>query len=116
MRKCNAAGEITRLPKPLEEIHFDILNYVSMCTLFLIDRGSRACWAYQLQHKSDVPRALQQFIIDCATNEFPVGHFRFNTISTRNKGIDARAINAYLEHHGLDQRVKIFFAVSKCAR
>ena len=72
MRKCNAAGEITRLPKPLEEIHFDIFTYDSTFTLFVIDRGSRVCWAYQLPHKSDVPRALQQFIIDCATNDFPV--------------------------------------------
>jgi hypothetical protein len=110
MRKCNAAGEITRLPKPLEEIHFDIFTYDSTFTLFLIDRGSRVCWAYQLPHKSDVPRALQQFIIDCATNDFPVGRFVFTAISTRNQGIDAQAINAYLEHHGLHQRVKIFFA------
>jgi hypothetical protein len=55
MRKCNAAGEITRLPQPLEEIHFDVFDYDSTYTFFLIDRGSRACWAYQLQHKSDVP-------------------------------------------------------------
>jgi hypothetical protein len=27
-----------------------------------------------------------------------------------SSGIDARAINGYLEYHGLDQRVKIFFA------
>jgi hypothetical protein len=65
---------------------------------------------HQLPHKSDVPRALQQFIIDCATNDFPVGHFVFTTISTKNQGIDAQAINAYLEHHGLKQRVKFFFA------
>ena len=57
-----------------------------------------------------VSHALQQFIIDRATNKLPVGHFRFTTISSRNKGINARAINAHLEHHGLDQRVKIFFA------
>jgi hypothetical protein len=56
------------------------------------------------------PSRLTTIIIDWVTNEFPVGHFRFTTISTRNKGIDARAINEYLEHHGLDQRVKIFFA------
>lgn len=56
------------------------------------------------------PRALEQFIIDCATNDFPIGHFVFTTISTKKQGIDAQAINAYLEHHGLKQRVKFFFA------
>ena len=55
------------------------------------------------------PRALEQFIIDCATNDFPIGHFVFTTISTKKQGIDAQAINAYLEHHGLNQRVKMFF-------
>ena len=42
MRKCNAAGETTRLPQPLEEIHFDVFDYDSTYTLFLIDRGSCA--------------------------------------------------------------------------
>ena len=110
MRKSNAAAEITRMPAPMQEIHFDIFTYDGEYTLFLIDRGSRACWAYDLAAKSEVPRALQQFIIDAATNNFPVGHFVYTIVSTKGKGIDADAMNAYLEHHKLPQRVQIFFA------
>ena len=110
MRKRNAASQVTRMPKPMEEIHFDIFTYDGEYTLFLIDRGSRACWAYHLKLKSEVPRALQQFLIDSSTNDFPVGHFTYTLVSNRSKGIDAQAINAYLEQHGLTQRVRIFFA------
>ena len=110
MRKSNAAAEVTRMPAPMQEVHFDIFTYDGEYTLFLIDRGSRACWAYDLTAKSEVPRALQQFIIDAATNDFPVGHFVHTIVSTKSKGIDADAMNAYLEHHRLPQRVKIFFA------
>ena len=72
--------------------------------LFLIDRATRYEWIYILSAKSDVPRAIQQFLLDVNSAAFNVG-----TIFTREKKT-AADITKHLERLSLPQRLKVLFA------
>jgi len=75
MKRGAAPPSISREVSPLEEVHLDIFTFNGRCTVYLIDRGSRAEFTYSLDKKSDLPKALQQFLIDYNTASFPVGSF-----------------------------------------
>jgi len=75
--------------------------------LYLIDRGSQAEFTYSLDKKSDLPKALQQFPIDCDTASFPVGSFVHQLQSKEDKGINAEVLGSYFKDNGIRQQVKI---------
>ena len=78
-------------------------------TVYLIDRGSRAEFTYSLDKKSDLPKALQQILIDCNTASFPVGSFVHQLQSKEDKGINAAALDSYFKDNGIRQQVKIMY-------
>ena len=75
IKKNAAPPSVSREVKPLEEVHFDIFTFNGQYTVYLIDRGSRAEFIYSVDKKSDISKALQQFLIDCKTASFPVWSF-----------------------------------------
>ena len=110
IRKSAAPPENKRIVRPLEEVHFDLFFVHGEIVLMLIDRASRYEWIYFLAAKSDLPKALQQFLIDCNSAEFTVGNLHFDITSTQDKGIDADALNRHLAANHLTQRVKVFYS------
>jgi len=72
MRKSTAWPSMSRKVSPPEEVHFVIFTFNGHHTVYLIDRGSQAEFTYFLDKKSDLPKALQQFLIDCNTASFHV--------------------------------------------
>jgi len=64
MKRGAASPSISRKVSPLEEVHFDNFTFNEQYTVYLIDRGSRAEFTYSFDKKSDLPKALQQFLID----------------------------------------------------
>jgi len=94
---------------PLEKVHFDIFTFNGRYTVCLIDGGSRAEFTYSLGKKFDLPKALQQFLIDCNTASFPVGSFVHQLQSKEDKRIDAAALNSYFKDNGIRQQVKIIY-------
>jgi len=73
MKRGAAPPSISRDVSPLEKVYFDIFTFNGRYTVYLIGRGSPAEFTYSLDKKSDLPKALQQFLIDCNTASFPVG-------------------------------------------
>ena len=76
LRKCNAPPASTSTPAPLAEVHLDLFTYPNdpRYDAFFIDRATRCCWHYVLSKKSDLPKVVQQFIIDANTlTDAPVG-------------------------------------------
>jgi len=100
---------ISREVSPLEEVHFDIFTFNGQYTVYMIDRGSRAEFTYFLDKKSDLPKALQQFLIDCNIASFPVGSFVHQLQSKEDKGINATALDSYFKDNGIRQQVKIMY-------
>jgi len=67
MTKNELPGEVEHHhPAPLEEIHLDLFTYPNdpRYDAIFIDRASRYVWHYALSAKSDLPKTIQQFIID----------------------------------------------------
>jgi len=89
MRKSAAPPSISREVSTVEEVHFDIFVFNRRYTVYLIDQGSRAEFTYSLDNKSDLPKALQQFLIDCKTASFPVGLFVAMCTSCNQRKIKA---------------------------
>jgi len=85
------------------------LTFNGRYTVYLIDRGSRAEFKYSLDKKSHLPKALQQFLIDCNTASFPVGSFVHQLQSKEDKGIDAAALHSYFKDNGIRQQVEIIY-------
>jgi hypothetical protein len=110
IRKAAAPPESKRQVRPLEEVHFDLFFVHGEIVLMLIDRASRYEWLYFLNAKSDLPKGLQQFLIDCNSAAFTVGNLHFDITSTKAKGIDADALNKHLAANNLTQRVKAFYS------
>ena len=112
MRKENSPQSSSKMPAPLEEVHLDLFTYPNdpRYDAFFIDRSTRACWHYVLAKKSDLPKIVQQFIVDVNTiTDYPVGSI-FSTIeSTKKYGIDATAVNAYLTERKRPQRLRILY-------
>jgi hypothetical protein len=112
MRKENSPPSSSKTPAPLEEVHLDLFTYPNdpRYDAFFIDRSTRACWHYVLAKKSDLPKIVQQFIVDVNTiTDYPVGSI-FSTIeSTKKYGIDAIAVNAYLTERKRPQRLRILY-------
>ena len=79
-RKADAPPSVERDVEPLEEVHMDLFFPGNDIVLFLCDRASKFEWVYFLTAKSDIPFALQQWLIDVNTSAFNVG-----TIFTRDK-------------------------------
>ena len=108
MRKANAPPAVeTSAVGPLEEVHLDLFTYPQSprYDAFFIDRCTRACWYYSLAKKSDLPRIVQQFIVDANTNsEYAVGQ-----ITSHARHLDAQAVNKHLEEHGCTQRIRVLF-------
>ena len=108
IRKNNAPPAVeSPAVGPLEEVHLDLFTYPQSprYDAFFIDRATRACWYYSLAKKSDLPRIVQQFIIDANTNsDYAVGQ-----ITSHARGLDAHAVNRHLEEHGCPQRIRILF-------
>jgi len=107
MKRGAAPPSISREVSPLEEVHFDIFTFNRRYTVYLIDRGSQAEFTYSLDKKSDLPKALQQLLIDCNTASFPVGSFLHQLQSKEDKGINASVLDSYLKDNGIRQQVKI---------
>ena len=103
-----APPSISREVSPLEEVHFDIFTFNGRYTVYLIDRGSQAEFTYSLDKKSDLPKALQQFLIYCNTASFPVGSFVHQLQSKEDKGINA-ALDSHFKDHGICQQVKSIY-------
>jgi len=78
-------------------------------TVYLMDRGSRAKFAYSVDKKSDLPKALQQFLIDCNTASFPVGSFVHQLQSKEDKGINVVALDSYFKDNGICQQIKLIY-------
>jgi len=93
----------------LEEVHFDIFIFNGRCTVYPIDQGSRAEFTYSLDKKSDLPKALEQFLIDCNTASFPVGSFVHQLQSKEDEGIHAAALDSYFKDNGIPQQLKIIY-------
>jgi hypothetical protein len=96
--------------QPLEEVHFDLFFVCGEIVLIFVDRASRHEWIYFLDKKSDLPKMLQQFLIDANSTHFTVGALTCAISSAMEKGIDAEALNLYLSSHHLAQRVKVFYS------
>ena len=103
-RKADAPPSVTRGVEPLEEIHMDLFFPGKDIVLFLCDRASKFEWVYLLNAKSDIPFAIQQWLLDVNTSAFNVG-----TIFTRDK-LTASDISAHLRRLNLPQRVKVLYA------
>jgi len=106
IRKAAAPPASTRIVQPLEEVHFDLFFVCGEIVLIFIDRASRYEWIYFLDKKSDLPRILQQFLIDANSAHFTVGSLNCALSSAKEKGIDAEVLNQHLSSHHLTQRVK----------
>ena len=108
IRKTNSPPPVeSSAVGPLEEVHLDLFTYPQSprYDAFFIDRCTRACWYYSLPKKSDLPRIVQQFIIDANTNsDYAVGQ-----ITSHAHNLDAHAVNQHLEAHGCSQRIRILF-------
>jgi len=109
MKRGATPPSISREVSPLEEVYFDIFTFNGRSTVYLIDWGSRAQFTYSLDKKSDVPKALQQFQIDCNTASFPVVSFVHQLQSKEDKGINAAALDSYFKDNGIRQQVKIIY-------
>ena len=103
-RKADAPPTAERDVEPLEEVHMDLFFPGKDIVLFLCDRASKFEWIYFLTAKSDIPFAIQQWLIDVNTSVFNVG-----TLFTRDK-ITARDITAHLDRLNLPQRVKVLYS------
>ena len=103
-RKADAPPSVAREVEPLEEVHMDLFFPGNDIVLFLCDRASKFEWVYFLTAKSDIPFALQQWLIDVNTSAFNVG-----TIFTRDK-VTARDISTHLGRLNLPQRVKVLYS------
>ena len=110
IRKSAAPPESKRQVKPLEEVHFDMFFVHGEIVLLLIDRASRYEWIYFLNLKSDLPKGLQQFLVDCNSAAFTVGNLHFDISSSKEKGIDADKLNKHLSDNNMPQRVKAFYS------
>ena len=110
IRKAAAPPASTRLVQPLEEVHFDLFFVCGEIVLIFIDRASRYEWIYFLDKKSDLPRILQQFLIDANSAHFTVGSLNCALSSAKEKGIDAEVLNQHLSSHHLTQRVKVLYS------
>jgi hypothetical protein len=110
IRKAPAPPASTRIVQPLEEVHFDLFFVCGEIVLIFVDRASRHEWIYFLDKKSDLPKMLQQFLIDANSTHFTVGALTCAISSAMEKGIDAEALNLYLSSHHLAQRVKVFYS------
>jgi hypothetical protein len=110
IRKAAAPPASTRLVQPLEEVHFDLFFVCGEIVLIFIDRASRYEWIYFLDKKSDLPRILQQFLIDANSARFTVGSLNCALSSAKEKGIDAEVLNQHLSSHHLTQRVKVLYS------
>jgi len=109
MKRGAVPPSISRKVSPLKEVQFDILIFNGRYIVYLIDRGSRAEFTYSLDKKSDLPKALQQFLIDCNTASFPVGSFVHQLQSKEDKGINTAALDSYFKDNGIRQQVKIIY-------
>ena len=109
MKRSAALLSISREVSPLQEVHFDIFTFNGRYTVCLIDQGSREEFTYYIDKKSDLPKALQQFLIDCNTASFPVGSFVHQLQSKEDKGINAAALDSYFKDNGTRQQVKIIY-------
>jgi len=109
MKRGAAPPSISREVSPLEEVYFDIFTFNGRYTVYLIDRGSKAEFTYSLDKKSDLSKALQQFLIDCNTASFPVGSFVHQLQSKEDKGINAAALDSHFKDNGIRQQVKIIY-------
>jgi hypothetical protein len=96
--------------QPLEEVHFDLFFICGESVLVFVDSASRYEWIYFLDKKSDLPKMLQQFLIDVNSTRFTVGDLTCAISSAMEKGIDAEALNLYLSSHHLAQRVKVLYS------
>jgi len=85
---------------PLKEVHFYIFTFNRLYAVYLIDRCSRAGFTYSVDKKSDLPKALRQFLIDCNTASFPVGSFVHQLQSKEDKGINTAALDSYFRDNG----------------
>ena len=56
--------------QPLEEVHFDLFFVCGEIVLVFVDRASRHEWIYFLDKKSDLPKMVQQFLIDTNSTRF----------------------------------------------
>ena len=110
MRKTNAPPAVETSASavgPLEEVHLDLFTYPQSprYDAFFIDRCTRACWYYSIAKKSDLPRIVQQFIVDANTNsDYAVGQ-----ITSHASHLDAQKVNKHLEEHGCTQRIRVLF-------
>ena len=109
-RKANAPPAAIRPVPPLQEVHFDFFFAYGDIILYLIDRGSLHEWVYFLDHKSDLPKRLQQWLIDVNTSAFSIGSLTCSLRSAKEKGIDADLLNQYLLEHNLPQCVKVLYS------
>jgi hypothetical protein len=73
MRKAPAPPASTRIVQPLEEVHFDLFFVCGEIVLIFVDSASRHEWIYFLDKKIDLPKMLQQFLIDANSTRFTVG-------------------------------------------
>jgi hypothetical protein len=60
--------------------------------------------AEKYPQKSDLPKKLQQFLIDCNGAAFTVGSLHCDITSAKEKGIDAEALTKHLAAHNLPQQ------------
>jgi len=100
IKRGAAPPSISREVSPLKEVHFHIFTFNRLYTVYLIDRGSRAGFTYSVDKKSDLPKALQQFLIKCNTASFPVGSFVHQQQSKEDKGINTAALDSYFKDNG----------------
>ena len=110
-KKANAPPAVDKQVAPLEEVHLDIFTYPNAprYDAFFIDRCTRACWHYSIDKKSDLPRTVQQFLVDVNT----IADYAVGTICTTPHTLDAKEVNDFLSVRGCKQRVKVLF--SDCA-
>ena len=93
-------------------MHLDLFTYPHdpRYDAFFIDRATRCCWHYVLSKKSDLPKVVQQFIIDANTlTDAPVGSIFYSIESDKKYGIDAAAVNDYLAAHSRPQRLRVLY-------
>ena len=109
MKRGAAPPSISREVSPLQDVYFDIFTFNRGYTVYLIDRGSPAEFTYSLDKKSDLPKALQQFLIDCNTASLPIGSFVHQLQSKEYKGINAAALDSFFQDNGIRQQVKIIY-------
>jgi len=105
IKKGAAPPSVSREVSPLEEVHFDICTFNGRYTFYLIDRGSRVEFTLSVNKKSDLPKALQLFLIDCNTASFSVGSFVQQLQSKEDEGINAAALDSYCKDNVIRQQV-----------